>query len=114
MSALVLALVLASSDGGTDAPYVDVDAGVYQVVSSTLADGGRVGPGWHLTPQRVVAVASFVTRVGNEKARAEIERDSARIERDEARSGRVVIFLLGLTTGAVVGGGLIIFAGLTK
>lgn len=58
-----LILMLLAADGGTDVPLEE--AGVYQVTSSTQADGGVLGPGWYLTPIRMQKVGEHIADLEN-------------------------------------------------
>lgn len=66
--ALVMSATAAGQDGGSDVPFADADAGVYQVSRAEQPDGGQLGAGWWLTPARMTKVGTRVTELENENA----------------------------------------------
>ena len=89
MKALLLAAVLAAGD----APFVDADAGVYQVESASLpADAGTLGPGWYLTDAKMKHVGERIVAQDN------------RVKELEATTGAPTItygFWVGLGLGVI-------------
>jgi len=107
MSLLVAGPALARDGGGTDAPYWDPDAGIYEVSSAVTAiDGGELGAGWWLSRDRMKKTGDHVVEANNAKAQAERERDEALTS--AAEGGGVKWFLYGLAAGVVAGGALLI------
>lgn len=65
MNALAIAISIAVSgipDAGPDAPYSEVN----QVVSAVQPDGGVLGAGWHLTPDRLQKVGEHIVDLENQ------------------------------------------------
>lgn len=57
--------------GVVDAPFADADAGVYQVVSATLPDGGQLDAGWYLTDGRMQKMGMTIVALQNLNAKDE-------------------------------------------
>lgn len=70
--ALLISTALAVPDGGADAgvdtPFLDPDAGVFQVVSAIQPDGEELGPGWWLAPARMQKVGDRLVALENENS----------------------------------------------
>lgn len=94
--AVLLSAVLSSApDGGTDAPFADPDAGVYQVAWASQSDGGVLGPGWWLSPGRMKRVGEHITALRNENE--QFRSEATQVVRP------TMSFWIGLAAGFAVG-----------
>lgn len=95
MTALILATLLAASDGGTDVPldttYANPSAGVFVVESARQFDGGFLPDGWWLSRPRMQLLGQRISD-------AERERDAAHLAMTDTGWG----FWAGVALGAVL------------
>lgn len=96
--AIILAMLVAGSDAGVDAPVAD--QGVNEVVRAELPDGGVLGEGWHLTRERMHKVGTRLVSLENDLNQTKAERDAAKTQPKLLPAS----FWVGVAIGAVVTG----------
>jgi len=98
----VFLAVLLTIDGGMalDAPFSDVDAGVFAVTEAKKPDGGMLGPGWWLSGPRMLRTGARLT---------ELQNQNAKLKAETIESKSTFGFWSGVLTGLVVGLGALVY-----
>ena len=100
MIGLVLALALsAAPDGGSDVPFSDADAGIYEVAAATRPDGGSLPSGWWISSGRMIKLGATLVGLQNDKAAMQQKIDSS----DNPFMASVRSFLAGMGVGVAAG-----------